>query len=97
MFELPSDGAEIPIGGKPYHVLAYPCPDGLRSYSVNSPDGTKDYDVAELADGRVSCTCMDWQCRRNELPGLSYCKHGRALADLGLVEGRCPRAAVEAK
>jgi hypothetical protein len=80
----------LTIDGTPYSVAPiYPDEGASAAFRLVKLTGIGDdiYDVTRYDEGYVACTCASYEYR---LKGLSWepCKHGKALAMMGLIA--CP-------
>lgn len=84
-------GLTLRINGTTYGVRPVdPGFAGLKAYRLTKQAATGSvYDVVETVSG-IECDCADYEFRRKGLDGTAPCKHGSALAALGLLADRRP-------
>ena len=82
----------IGILGHSYRVRSILCSAsvGTVAFQVIPMDKpTESYHVFHANDGQTCCSCADWEYRRKGTG--ADCKHGRRLAELGLLPSTTPR------
>lgn len=103
-FDFEQGYGEIEIGdGRVYRYVPSPAgdlgPDELGRVSVRlvekdgEPVEGDEYVCRSHANGRVSCSCPDWQYRKG--PTGEKCKHLEALTDFGIVREPEPELVME--
>jgi hypothetical protein len=85
----------VVIAGQEYQLEsrpASPCNGITRCWRLFklSHAAPADYYVAQHADGRLSCDCMDSSCRCVGALAMTLCKHRKLLLKLGLLETTLP-------